>query len=258
MNIQKKTSFPLYTCHNMPPAQLWIGNHDHAIAATEQFLQKIVCPNNGCQICISCMQIVEKQHHSIMWLYPEKNYTIDQLDSLFEKISFQLQPEELFFIIIQKADFLTPSCANKLLKPMEEPPQGYHFILLAERIEQILPTIQSRCTIYSLPTSANLHASHPIVESFTTKKISSTEFTKITEKILINERESIELLDAILNYWFTLYHNGNKNKNDLQHITSIISKLQQALLQPPMPGSTVIFWRNIYLQLHDDIKDLDK
>ena len=48
------------------------------------------------------------------------------------------------------ADFLTEACSNSLLKSVEEPPTGYHFIFLAERLSQILPTIQSRCMIKSL------------------------------------------------------------------------------------------------------------
>src|SRR5579872_7586970 len=125
---------------NLAPAQLWIGHHQQTITEVESFLQNILCKNNRCNTCITCMQIREKQHHALMWLHPEKNYTIDQFDDVFSTLSFQLQPDEHFFFIIQKADFLTPACANKSLKPMEEPPRGYHFILLAEHAEQILPT----------------------------------------------------------------------------------------------------------------------
>src|SRR5437016_10939055 len=122
---------------NLPPAQLWIGQHQQTIVEIEQLLQKLLCKNNGCNSCITCMQIREKQHHAIMWLHPEKNYTLDQLEDLFATLTFQQEPGKHFFFIIQKADFLTAACANKLLKPMEEPPAGYHFILMAEHPEQI-------------------------------------------------------------------------------------------------------------------------
>ncbi len=191
------------------------------------------------------MQIREKQHHALMWLYPEKNYTIDQFEDLFSTLSFQLEPDEHFFFIIQKADFLTPACANKLLKPMEEPPHGYHFILLAERIEQILPTIISRCIVHTLEASAASHNSHPLFECFTTKKIASDQFAKVIESANINERESIELLDQIIQYWLTTYQKDARND---AHLFPLITKLQQAQLRPPMPGSSTLFWRNLYLQ----------
>jgi DNA polymerase-3 subunit delta' len=195
------------------------------------------------------MQIKEKQHHALMWLHPEKNYTLDQFDDLFATLSLQLQPDELFFFIIQKADFLPSTCANKLLKPMEEPPRGYHFILLAEHADQILPTIASRCITHVLATQATNATIHPLVEVFTKKMVASNEFAKILDAATINERESIELFDQILNYWFTEYHK-NKNGKNMQ----LITQLQKAQLQPPMPGSSVTFWRNLYLQMHDHLQ----
>jgi DNA polymerase III delta prime subunit len=245
MDTNKEFNFLTYTPHTLPPAQLWIGKHDNALHEVEQFLQKTLCKNNGCNTCITCMQIREKQHHAIMWLQPEKNYTIDQLEDLFTTLTFQQEPDELFFFIIQKADFLTPACANKLLKPIEEPPRGYHFILLAERSEHILPTIRSRCIEYSLKPSINLTNSHPLYECFTKKMVSCDEFSKIIDTAHINERESLELLNAILYYWLS-----NERKQP------IITILQNAHLQPPMPGSSTIFWRNLYLQLYKDLSSL--
>ena len=192
------------------------------------------------------MQIREKQHHAIMWLHPEKNYTVDQFEDVFNALAYQLQHDEHFFFIIQKADFLTPTCANKLLKPMEEPPNGYHFILLAERSEQILPTIKSRCVTHTLTTAA-LYSTHPLFECFTTKVPTSDTFTKIMDTTSINERESIELLDTIIHYWFNVYQKDIMQTN----LFELVTKLQHAQLQPPMPGSCILFWRNLYLQTHD-------
>lgn len=235
-----------YKQQNLPPAQLWIGQHQQTVPQIEQLLQTLLCKNNGCNTCITCMQIREKQHHAIMWLYPEKNYTVDQFEDVFNTLSYQLQPDEHFFFVIQKADFLTPTCANKLLKPMEEPPHGYHFILLAERREQILPTIKSRCIIHTLNTTIS-HSSHPLFECFTTKIVASNAFAKIIDTANINERETIELLDMIMYYWFTAYQKDTQQT----HIFKIITILQQAQLRPPMPGSCTIFWRNLYLQVKD-------
>lgn len=229
-----------------PPAQLYIGRHNQTVETVEKLLQQMLCKNNGCHTCATCMQIREKQHHALMWLHPEKNYTIDQFDDVFSTLSFQLQPDEHFFFIIQKADFLTPACANKLLKPMEEPPHGYHFILLAERTENILPTIISRCIVNTLETTTQTHNSHPLFECFTTKQSATVDFSKIIDSAALNERESIELLDQIIQYWLTTYQKQTNSNNP--NLFPLITKLQQAQLHPPMPGSATIFWRNLYLQ----------
>lgn len=242
---KKKESFLNCPQQTLPPAQLFIGQHNHTIIVTEQLLQKTLCLNNACNTCTTCIQIRDKQHHAIMWLYPQKNYTLDDFIDLFNTLSFELSPNELFFFIIQKADFLTAVCANKLLKPMEEPPTGYHFILLAERQEQILPTIKSRCVTHILSNNQLPKISHLLYEVFTIKLVPIYEFSKLLDSITINERESIELLDQIIQYWLEQYHQNH----DLD-LLPLIEKIQQAQLKPPMPGSSIIFWRNIYLQIY--------
>lgn len=54
---------------------------------------------------------------------------------------------------IADAANLTTEAANAFLKTLEEPPAGTHFILASNRVEAVLPTIRSRCTFLSLPSS---------------------------------------------------------------------------------------------------------
>ncbi len=49
--------------------------------------------------------------------------------------------------VVLSADRLNPTTGNKLLKILEEPPDGVHFILTAERASSMLPTIVSRSTV---------------------------------------------------------------------------------------------------------------
>lgn len=51
-------------------------------------------------------------------------------------------------LILEGVDSLNLSCANALLKTLEEPPKALTFILLANRRGAVLPTILSRCRIY--------------------------------------------------------------------------------------------------------------
>lgn len=53
--------------------------------------------------------------------------------------------------LIYPADALNPAAANALLKTLEEPPPGVHFLLGAHRLDALLPTIRSRCQQAPLP-----------------------------------------------------------------------------------------------------------
>jgi DNA polymerase-3 subunit delta' len=46
---------------------------------------------------------------------------------------------------------LRSDSANTLLKSLEEPPKNTIFILLADRLDRVLPTIRSRCRLLSAP-----------------------------------------------------------------------------------------------------------
>lgn len=48
-------------------------------------------------------------------------------------------------VIIDPADDLEKGAVNALLKSLEEPPAGTHFLLVAHRPGRLLPTIRSRC-----------------------------------------------------------------------------------------------------------------
>jgi DNA polymerase-3 subunit delta' len=47
--------------------------------------------------------------------------------------------------VIEAAGSMNDQAANRLLKTLEEPPPFVHLILLAEHLEDVLPTIPSRC-----------------------------------------------------------------------------------------------------------------
>ena len=53
-------------------------------------------------------------------------------------------------VIIENANRMTSAAANALLKVLEEPPQGVLFILTAPSTGAVMPTILSRCAVFSL------------------------------------------------------------------------------------------------------------
>ena len=130
------------------PALLFIGDKQTITQKIFTHLQKEWC-DTACGSCISCVHIHEKKSAHITWISPEKNYTLEHLQPIFDTMRFALDTDKKHFFILEKADFLSVTCANSLLKPIEEPAPGYHFILLAEYADRVLPTIISRCTLHT-------------------------------------------------------------------------------------------------------------
>lgn len=53
-------------------------------------------------------------------------------------------------IVIYNAELLTTQAQNGLLKTIEDPSPGVYFILLTKTLDNLLPTIRSRCAIHRL------------------------------------------------------------------------------------------------------------
>lgn len=59
------------------------------------------------------------------------------------------------FTVIDRADTITPKGQNRLLKTLEEPPEGIVLILLTGKPEAILDTIRSRCMLIRTDSAAS-------------------------------------------------------------------------------------------------------
>jgi DNA polymerase-3 subunit delta' len=75
----------------------------------------------------------------------------DESQEILKKLSLKSFEGGYKVMIVWMAEEMNTVCANKLLKILEEPTKDTVFILLAERIEQLLPTIVSRTQTIRLP-----------------------------------------------------------------------------------------------------------
>ena len=253
MDKNRKTSPTIITHNQIPPAQLWIGPHTTLLHEACHYLQSRLCDAQGCGSCNSCKQITQQQHHAIRWLYPEKQYTLEHINSICNTMAYALDAGQQFFFILQKADTLTTVCCNRLLKSIEEPPLGYHFLLLAERLDTILPTIRSRCLTRSWYTKNNVTEHQELFTCFTKKRgLLPPDFLSIIESSKINEYESMALIDMILHHWMDQYKKARVKGNitATYSASTVITQLKKAMSMPPMPGSSKLFWKNLFLQIY--------
>lgn len=236
---------------NLSPAYLFTGSTQLLEQETFTFLRTIFCKNNSCLECTTCKQITEKQHHGTLWITPEKRYSIDDLDLIFKTTTLQLDADQHCFFIITKADTLNPTCANSLLKIVEEPPQGYHFIFLAERPAQLLPTIKSRCIQKKFSHLQHQEEIPAVVKPFMKFEIGDpVQFTKDVSSCTMTEQECMFWVDYLLQYWITTHKRMLHNHNTIQQAASLkmIELCKNQLNQPPGMGSAKLFWKNLYLQ----------
>jgi hypothetical protein len=76
---------------------------------------------------------------------------IKAIHTLRQRLSRRLSPIERRSVLIGPDTPLTPEAQNALLKLLEEPPERTTFILVAEILSNLLPTVRSRLQIIRFP-----------------------------------------------------------------------------------------------------------
>lgn len=224
------------------PTHLLVGPSPTTTPHVIHTVHQALCIQDICDPCLVQTQIKQKQHPHVIWLVPQDTYTKDQIEIIFDNVRFARDPDDLFFFIIEKADLLNPASANKLLKLLEEPPAGYHFILLAETIDRILSTIRSRCLITYIGQQEPSVA-HELVNLFVQKTDPLTWLTTL-EASQLTPQECLLIINQALKQCIQEFETtGNAN------LEKRIATLTKALEYPPMPGSAKIYLKNIFLQL---------
>jgi len=81
----------------------------------------------------------------------KKNISIEETRGAIEGLSIGSHRGGNRVILIYPLEMLRSDSANTLLKSLEEPPANTIFILLADRVDRVLPTIRSRCRLLTAP-----------------------------------------------------------------------------------------------------------
>jgi len=76
---------------------------------------------------------------------------VDEARDLIHKLNQKSYEAEYKVSIIWLPETMNITCANKILKILEEPPEKTLFILISEAEERLLSTIQSRCQFIRVP-----------------------------------------------------------------------------------------------------------
>lgn len=245
----RKSSLTKILLHH--PGHIIIGSQESAFNYVIVSLHEVICACSNGQACKIYTQLETKQHYATRWFMPEKSYNKDDFDSLFTTISFALNNQEHMFFIIEQADLLNTHATNSLLKSLEEPPAGYHFIFLSQRLEILLPTLRSRCIIEHLDSSIPNRIHEQLIPFFTSQKtVSPQDFISVLEQSKITESETNYVLDTILTYWNNHYKNTLEEHNTSAQVSTmrVMCLIQNAMHHLPMPGSSKLFWKNFFLR----------
>ena len=125
------------------------GRSNAAIA----FAGALQCPQGGCGLCHECHTVLAGSHADVRLVRTEKlSLGVDDIRDLVRQAALAPAGQRWQIVIVEDADRLTEQANNALLKAIEEPNPRTVWMLCAPTVEDLLPTIRSRCRLVTLST----------------------------------------------------------------------------------------------------------
>jgi DNA polymerase-3 subunit delta' len=107
----------------------------------------------GCGSCHSCHTVLAGSHADVTVVRTDRlSIGVDEVRDLVRRAALAPVGRRWQVMIVEDADRLTDQAANALLKAIEEPTDRTVWILCAPTVEDLLPTIRSRCRMVTLST----------------------------------------------------------------------------------------------------------
>jgi DNA polymerase-3 subunit delta' len=123
-----------------------------------RFAQALNCPEplepgEACQTCPTCSKIEDMLHTDLTIVEPEgpgEMLKVDQVRGLTRSLALSPYESQYRIALLLRFEEAHPSAANALLKTLEEPSRHVILILTADSVENLLPTVVSRCEVMRL------------------------------------------------------------------------------------------------------------
>lgn len=121
--------------------------------AARAFAAALLCDQGGCGSCLACRTALAGSHADVTRVVSDQPVIrVDAIRELVRHAALAPAGNRWQLMIVEDADRLTDSAADALLKSIEEPPPRTVWLLCAPTVEDVAPTIRSRCRSLVLRT----------------------------------------------------------------------------------------------------------
>ena len=131
-----------------------VGRRSLATALAQSILcLKAPAPGERCGACRACRQVPAGTYpdlHVVERPEDKKGIGIEQIRELQRSLALTPLDGQARVAILLEFEVASESAANALLKTLEEPSPRVHLVLTASDVEDVLPTIVSRCEVLGL------------------------------------------------------------------------------------------------------------
>lgn len=121
--------------------------------AARCFAAALQCDQRGCGTCNACRTTLRGSHPDVTLVRTDQlSLRVDEIRELVGKAARAPVGGRWQVLVVEDADRLTEQAADALLKSLEEPADRTVWLLCAPTVEDVVPTIRSRCRLLVLRT----------------------------------------------------------------------------------------------------------
>ena len=137
-----------------------VADREACLSNASQLAAALVCQAEGarpCGVCRACRKAEAGIHPDIIRIRrpeddkgrPKKEIPVDLIRGMAADAAVLPNESERKVYLIEDADTMNIAAQNAALKLLEEPPQGVYFLLCVTNPSLLLPTVRSRCAVWS-------------------------------------------------------------------------------------------------------------
>lgn len=206
-------------------AYLFCGTRGTGKTSSAKILAKAVnCENsingNPCNECSSCKAIDSGSATDVLEIDAASNNRVDNVRDLRDEVVYPPSLLKKRVYIIDEVHMLTDSAFNALLKTLEEPPEYVVFILATTEINELPPTIISRCIRFDFSRIDEASVAERITQVSKAEQIDLDEGSAELLAHLADGsmRDALSLLEACSNG-----HSGKLTKDAIRSVLGLAS-----------------------------------
>lgn len=140
--------------------------------AAAAFARALQCEQGGCGECTACRDVAAGIHPDVVMVEPVgRHYAVEDVRSLVAESMASPVRGRWRVIVVEDADRLESQSldwksANVLLKALEEPASRTVWVLCAPSVQDVIPTVRSRCRTVWLRTPTASEVATVLVERY--------------------------------------------------------------------------------------------
>lgn len=174
--------------NRLPHAILLTGEKGSGKRVMAKFIAKqFLCGAEPCGHCHVCSKVDSDGHPDVIYALNvcQGKYTIDRTNrphtvrDVLESVVIKPNDGDIKIYIFEDADTMSPQVQDTLLKNIEEPQPWVRFIFLCENPGNLLTTIRSRVTEYSMPECPPKSCAECLVNEYSIAPDKAKEFSEL-------------------------------------------------------------------------------